>query len=68
MYPTDSFQEFGYGFFDGISGLATHPISGAKEDGAAGAIKGIAKGIGGLVVKPAAGQNEMIGILRDQVD
>ncbi|KAJ9248308.1 CAZyme family GT1 [Paecilomyces variotii] len=48
-------KEFGYGFFDGISGLATQPLAGAKKDGAAGALKGFGKGIGGLVLKPAAG-------------
>ncbi|KIX02480.1 uncharacterized protein Z518_08421 [Rhinocladiella mackenziei CBS 650.93] len=48
-------KEFGYGFYDGITGLATQPIAGAKKEGAAGFIKGAAKGLGGLVLKPAAG-------------
>ncbi|KAL1856207.1 hypothetical protein Plec18170_004076 [Paecilomyces lecythidis] len=48
-------KEFGYGFFDGISGLATQPLAGAKKEGAAGALKGFGKGIGGLVLKPSAG-------------
>jgi hypothetical protein len=41
--------------WDGITGLVTQPMQGAKKDGAAGAFKGIAKGIGGLVLKPGAG-------------
>ncbi|RVX67242.1 hypothetical protein B0A52_09279 [Exophiala mesophila] len=48
-------KEFGYGFFDGITGLVTQPIAGAKKEGAAGFIKGAAKGFGGLVLKPGAG-------------
>jgi hypothetical protein len=49
-------QEFGYGFYDGITGLVTQPLRGAEKEGAAGLLKGIGKGIGGLVLKPGAGQ------------
>lgn len=31
-------------------------MQGAKKDGAAGAIKGLSKGIGGLILKPASGK------------
>jgi hypothetical protein len=48
-------KEFHYGFFDGITGLATQPLAGAQKEGAAGVFKGAAKGIGGLILKPAAG-------------
>ncbi|KAG6092470.1 hypothetical protein E4U30_005397 [Claviceps sp. LM220 group G6] len=48
-------KELGLGFFDGITGLVTQPIRGAGKDGASGFVKGIGKGIGGLVAKPAAG-------------
>lgn len=47
-------KEFGFGLFDGISGLVTQPLKGAEKEGAAGLIKGFGKGIGGLVLKPAA--------------
>ena len=47
-------KEFGYGFYDGITGLVTQPISGARKEGAAGFVKGAAKGIGGLILKPGA--------------
>jgi hypothetical protein len=30
-------------------------MQGAKKEGAAGAIKGFSKGIGGLILKPASG-------------
>ncbi|OCT51454.1 sterol 3beta-glucosyltransferase [Cladophialophora carrionii] len=48
-------REFGYGFYDGITGLVTQPLQGARKEGAAGFFKGAAKGIGGLMLKPAAG-------------
>ena len=48
-------REFGYGLFDGITGLVTQPLRGAEKDGAGGLVKGFGKGIGGLLTKPAAG-------------
>lgn len=48
-------KELGYGFFDGISGLVMQPLHGAEKDGAVGLVKGMGKGIGGLILKPAAG-------------
>jgi UDP:flavonoid glycosyltransferase YjiC (YdhE family) len=48
-------KEFHYGFYDGITGLVTQPLKGAEKEGAAGFFKGAAKGIGGLILKPAAG-------------
>jgi UDP:flavonoid glycosyltransferase YjiC (YdhE family) len=48
-------KEFGYGFYDGITGLVTQPIAGARKEGGAGFIKGFAKGVGGLILKPGAG-------------
>ncbi|KAK6612993.1 glycosyltransferase family 28 domain-containing protein [Botrytis cinerea] len=47
-------REFGYGMFDGITGLVTQPLRGAEKEGAAGLIKGIGKGIAGVVLKPGA--------------
>jgi hypothetical protein len=49
-------REFGFGFYDGISGLVTQPLRGAQKEGGVGLLKGIGKGIGGLVLKPAAGK------------
>ena len=48
-------KEFGYGFYDGITGLVTQPIAGAQKEGFAGFIKGAAKGMAGVVLKPGAG-------------
>ena len=50
-------KEFGYGFYDGISGLVTQPIRGAEKEGFGGFVKGIGKGIGGLIAKPGAGKS-----------
>jgi len=50
-------REFGFGLYDGLTGLVTQPLRGAEKEGAAGAIKGIGKGIGGLIFKPAAGMS-----------
>ncbi|KAL9596671.1 MAG: hypothetical protein Q9219_005630 [cf. Caloplaca sp. 3 TL-2023] len=47
-------KEFGYGMYDGVSGIFTQPIRGAKQEGVGGFIKGIGKGIGGLLLKPQA--------------
>jgi UDP:flavonoid glycosyltransferase YjiC (YdhE family) len=47
-------KEFGFGMFDGITGLVTQPMEGAKKEGAAGFLKGFGKGIGGIVLKPGA--------------
>ncbi|KAK5121275.1 hypothetical protein LTR85_005441 [Meristemomyces frigidus] len=47
-------KEFGYGMYDGITGLVTQPMRGAAKEGPAGFIKGIGKGIGGIALKPGA--------------
>ncbi|KAI9047518.1 hypothetical protein LZ554_008234 [Drepanopeziza brunnea f. sp. 'monogermtubi'] len=47
-------KEFGYGLFDGITGLVTQPLKGAEKEGAVGLVKGMGKGIGGLILKPGA--------------
>ena len=49
-------QEFGFGIYDGVSGLLTQPLEGVKKEGVAGLIKGFGKGIGGVVLKPGAGK------------
>lgn len=46
---------FGYGLYDGLTGLVTQPYNGARKEGAVGFLKGLGKGIGGVVFKPSAG-------------
>ena len=47
-------KEFGYGWYDGVTGLFTQPWKGAQKEGATGFFKGIGKGLGGFVAKPGA--------------
>ncbi|KAF7282566.1 hypothetical protein GWI33_002356 [Rhynchophorus ferrugineus] len=43
------------GVVDGVTGVFTKPVSGAKEQGVEGFFKGLGKGAVGLVARPAAG-------------
>lgn len=43
------------GVFDGVTGVITKPISGAKSEGVEGFFKGLGKGAVGLVARPTAG-------------
>ncbi|KAL4982108.1 UDP-Glycosyltransferase/glycogen phosphorylase [Aspergillus falconensis] len=47
-------REFGYGWYDGVTGLVTQPWKGAQKGGASGFVKGIGKGLGGFIAKPGA--------------
>ncbi|KAJ6172823.1 UDP-Glycosyltransferase/glycogen phosphorylase [Penicillium chermesinum] len=53
-------REFGYGWYDGVTGLVTQPWRGAQKGGAGGFVKGIGKGFGGFIAKPSAA---LFGIL-----
>lgn len=55
-----AWKELGLGFYDGVSGLVTQPYKGAQKQGGQGFIKGVGKGIGGLILKPAAGKEIMV--------
>ncbi|KII89415.1 glycosyltransferase family 1 protein [Plicaturopsis crispa FD-325 SS-3] len=44
-----------YGYYDGITGLVTEPMRGAKEGGFVGAIKGSARSFVNATMRPAAG-------------
>ena len=50
-----AWKEFGFGLYDGVTGLVTQPVKGAQKEGAAGFIKGFGKGLGGFMLKPGAG-------------
>ena len=43
------------GIFDGVTGVATKPIEGAREEGVGGFFKGVGKGVVGLVARPTGG-------------
>ena len=43
------------GFAEGVTGVVTKPVSGAKEEGVGGFFKGVGKGVVGLVARPTGG-------------
>jgi hypothetical protein len=58
-------KEFGFGWYDGLSGLVTQPIHGAKKHGAKGFLAGVGKGVSGLVLKPGAGKTFLVSLVAD---
>jgi hypothetical protein len=53
-------KEFGFGWYDGITGLVTQPWKGAQKEGTSGFVKGIGKGIAGFATKPFTGFSGII--------
>lgn len=53
---TQFLQGLGYGVYDGVTGIFTQPVRGAREEGVAGFFKGVGRGLGGSVLKPGAGK------------
>jgi len=51
----NGFVSLGTGIFDGVTGIVTKPISGAKKDGFTGVLTGLGKGVLGVVTKPVSG-------------
>ncbi|KAL1849446.1 hypothetical protein Plec18170_007352 [Paecilomyces lecythidis] len=47
------------GFYHGVTGLVTQPAQGFQQSGSKGLVKGVGKGLGGVIFKPAAGIVEM---------
>ncbi|KAH8593081.1 putative glucosyl/glucuronosyl transferase [Bisporella sp. PMI_857] len=54
-------KEFGFGWYDGVTGLVTQPWKGARKEGASGFVKGVGKGIGGFATKPFAALSGILG-------
>ncbi|KAF1935817.1 UDP-Glycosyltransferase/glycogen phosphorylase [Clathrospora elynae] len=54
-------KEFGFGLYDGVTGLFTQPWKGAQKEGTSGFFKGIGKGIGGMATKPSAALMGIVG-------
>lgn len=46
---------FSKGFVDGVTGVVTKPVFGAKQGGASGLVKGSEKDFPGLVTRPTGG-------------
>ncbi|KAF2713522.1 glycosyltransferase family 1 protein [Pleomassaria siparia CBS 279.74] len=48
-------KELGFGLYEGLSGLVTDPIKGAKKEGGIGFVKGVGRGIFSFVPRMGAG-------------
>ncbi|KAF4544240.1 uncharacterized protein LTHEOB_6358 [Lasiodiplodia theobromae] len=44
-------KNFAWGLAEGVSGIVTQPVKGAREEGALGAVKGVGRGLMGLGLK-----------------
>lgn len=53
---TQGMMYFGHTVKDGITGVVMKPIRGAQRDGAFGFVKGVGKGVVGLVAAPVSGE------------
>eukprot|EP00760_Papus_ankaliazontas_P013958 PhM_4_TR15929/c0_g2_i2/m.54546/K19525/VPS13A_C; vacuolar protein sorting-associated protein 13A/C len=53
-------KAFGLSLGQGLTGILTKPIEGAKESGATGFFKGVGKGIVGVVAKPVTGVMDLV--------
>jgi hypothetical protein len=49
-------QNFGTGFYEGITDIITKPVVGAKKEGTLGFVKGLGKGSMNMVAKPGSGK------------
>ena len=47
-------KEFGFGIYDGVTGIVTQPYNGTRREGIIGFAKGTGQGLGGLVFKVGA--------------
>ncbi|KAF2023625.1 UDP-Glycosyltransferase/glycogen phosphorylase [Setomelanomma holmii] len=61
-------REFGFGWYDGLTGLVTQPWKGAQKEGTSGFVKGLGKGIGGVLIKPFAGGVGIVGHMMQGVN
>lgn len=43
------------GLYQGVTGVVTKPLAGAREEGVGGFFKGMGKGVMGLVTRPVSG-------------
>lgn len=48
-------QHLLHGVFQGVTGVISAPITGARRQGFKGLVKGVGVGVAGLVVKPLTG-------------
>ncbi|CAG0886786.1 unnamed protein product, partial [Cyprideis torosa] len=67
-----NFKELQGGFYSGVTGIVTKPLEGARTEGVGGFLKGVGRGVVGLVVRPAAGVVDFasgsFGVVRSVTD
>lgn len=61
-------KELIYGTYDGVTGILTQPIIGARDEGVLGATKGVGKGVAGIFVKPFGGASAILGYSLKGID
>jgi len=54
------FKDLGTGMFDGLSGIVTQPVKGARKEGALGFVKGLGRGFIGMGIKPVVGAIDLV--------
>jgi len=53
-------KSLGLGVFHGVTGVFSQPLKGFSEEGRVGLVKGVGKGVSGLVLKPVVGVVDFI--------
>eukprot|EP01129_Flabellula_baltica_P011002 TRINITY_DN4728_c0_g1_i1.p1 TRINITY_DN4728_c0_g1~~TRINITY_DN4728_c0_g1_i1.p1 ORF type:complete len:2900 (-),score=526.70 TRINITY_DN4728_c0_g1_i1:35-8038(-) len=61
------FRDLGKGLFSGITGIIREPIRGGQKEGVGGALLGAARGVSGIVVRPAMGAIDLVGRIAEGV-
>ena len=60
-------KHLGRGVVLGVTGIFTQPVKGFSKHGARGALKGVGKGLVGVVVKPVAGVVDMVAFTTEGI-
>jgi len=53
-------RDFGIGLYKGVTGVVVEPIKGVQREGALGLVKGVGKGLAGVVLKPTIGAVDLV--------
>jgi len=53
-------RDLGIGIYKGITGIVVEPIKGAQREGALGLVKGMGRGLAGVVLKPTIGAVDLV--------
>ena len=59
-YTGNCFKKLAFGFFKGVTGIVSMPYRGARREGFLGFLKGLGRGLIGILAKPVAGMASSI--------